>query len=153
MFQILFFWSFLKIEWGKCMKKITFSFLSIVALVILSACDTKQYYYSGKSENWLFQVNTTGLKNENYTDWEIQYIGNDSFPEVFNYEIHDLSFSQKEPSKATAVQLDENGLYKQEFTNLCKQCRATKEQQQFEVLIVWENQSEILNVTFDKTLN
>lgn len=132
------------------MKKIIFT---ILALMILSACEPKQYYYVGEGENWRFQVNTTGLEKDNRSDWRLQYIGKGSYPETLNYEIRDLSFSQVDPPKATGIQLNENGMYTQESSTLCQQCRNTKEQQEFEVRIEWEEQSEILKVIFDKSLN
>ena len=124
-------------------------FLLLVTLVFLmSGCvDGDSYSFSGSGNNWdiIYEVVVTN-EVEQQTAGKIKYIGDNKAPETIDYKIDYNNKSQgssgeESPLKYGAVKF--KGV-------TCGNCEVIQKDEEIEVEIIWEGQTEKLILTTDK---
>lgn len=123
--------------------------LLLVTLVFLmSGCsDGDSYSFSGSGENWdvVYEVVVTN-ETEQQTAGTIKYIGDDKAPETIDYIIEHNSLGQGSSDEESSLK---SGAVK--FKNItCGNCEIIQKDDEIEVEIMWEEQTEKLILTTDK---
>lgn len=117
------------------MKKL---FLLIILLLILSGCgDSKRHEFSGSSENWhVVYVVEISSSDRQQTTGIIEYLGDETVPKTIDYEIATLLTSLNSTGKSLTDGKANIG------TDNCDGCAVIKEDEEIEVEIAWDGQTE-----------
>ena len=123
--------------------------LLLVTLVFLmSGCaDGDSYSFSGSGDNWdvLYEVVVTN-EVEQQTAGKIKYIGDNKAPETIDYKIEYNNKGQGSSGEESPLK---NGAVK--FKDVtCGNCEIIQKDDEIEVEIIWEGQTEKLILTTDK---
>ncbi|KOS61337.1 hypothetical protein FJQ98_01635 [Lysinibacillus agricola] len=123
--------------------------LLLVTLVLLmSGCvDGDKYSFSESGDNWeiLYEVVVTN-DVEQQTAGSIKYIGDNKAPETIDYKIQYNSLGQGSSDEESPLKF---GAVK--FKNItCGNCEIIQKDDEIEVEIMWEGQTEKLILTTDK---
>lgn len=126
------------------MKRLT---LLVILLLTLSSCgnSSDRFNFSGSSENWevFYVVNVFGKDNEE-KNGTIKFIGEEDPPETIDYKIETISGG----SEGTGVTLNDGvGNIGNAF---CEGCAVIQRDEEIEVEIVWNGQTENLVLTTEK---
>lgn len=108
-------------------------------IFLLSACSTeqKQLIFSGEGDNWSVRYEVTIIdENSENKGFIIKYTGNGPIPKQLEYSIDSTSGSGTDL-------LDENGVLKRVGFG-CDGCAITRENQEIEAIIKWDDSSEII---------
>lgn len=125
------------------MKKIIL--LLIMISVLIGCANGDRYNFSGSSKNWnVFYVVDVSNGNEQSTTETIKYTGEEPAPETIDYKIEANSGG----SEGTGKTLD-NGTTNT-GSSICEGCAVIQEDEEIEVEIKWDDQTENLILTTDK---
>lgn len=125
------------------MKKIISLF--IVALILSGCIDGDRYNFSGSSENWdaLYVVDVSNGTNQ-VEKGTVKYTGEGEVPDTINYKVNTKPGS----SEGRGVGLTDG------IANIangaCGGCAVIQEDQEIEVEITWNGQTENFILTTDK---
>ncbi|WP_054637457.1 hypothetical protein [Thalassobacillus sp. C254] len=121
--------------------KVTFFIVSFITInsLIIGCSDQRSVEFVGKGNNWDVKY-TAHIQGENQEDIDyiIRYIGSNSPPDTINYKIDSL--------EVTGAALNENA-YVEHTNNSCSGCTITNENDELEVTIKWEEESESFYLT------
>ena len=125
------------------MKKITT--LLITALILSGCVDGDRYNFSGSSENWdVFYVVDVSDGTSQVEEGTVKYTGEGEAPEKIDYT---LTVNSGE-AKGTGVDItDGTGNI---ANGSCEGCAVIQEDEEVEVEIMWDGQTENLILTNDK---
>ncbi|MFJ8235461.1 phosphoadenosine phosphosulfate sulfotransferase [Ureibacillus sp. NPDC094379] len=108
-------------------------------ILLLFACSTerKQLIFSGESDNWSVRYEVKIIDEDSETKgFIIKYTGNESIPKQLEYAIDSTSGSGTDL-------LDKKGVLKMAGSG-CDGCAITREDQEIEAIIKWDDKSEII---------
>lgn len=119
----------------------------IILLFILSGCgnDSDRYDFSGSSENWdvFYVVNVSNGEAEEKTG-TIKFTGDGEAPEIIDYKIETTSGG----SEATGIILDDK--VADLGNSMCEGCAVVQGNEEIEVEVTWNGQTENLTLTNEK---
>jgi hypothetical protein len=123
-------------------------FLLVTLVFLMSGCvDGERYSFSGSGDNWdaLYEV-VVSNEVEQQASGKINYIGDNKAPETIDYKIDYNNKSQgnsveESPLKYGAVKFK---------SVTCGNCEMIQKDEEIEVEIMWEGQTEKLILTTDK---
>lgn len=122
--------------------------LMFTLVFLMSGCsDGDSYSFSGSGENWdvVYEIVITN-ETEQQTAGTIKYIGNDKAPETIDYIIVYNGLGQGSSDEESPVK---NGTVK--FQNItCGNCEIIQKDDEIDVTIMWEGQTEKIILTTDK---
>lgn len=122
--------------------------LLVTLIFLMSGCsDGDSYSFLGSGDNWevLYEVVVTN-ETEQQTAGTIKYIGDDKAPETIDYIIEYNSLGQGSSDKESPLKF---GAVK--FKNVtCGNCEIIQKDDEVEVEIMWEEQTEKIILTTDK---
>ena len=123
--------------------------LLLVTLVLLmSGCvDGDRYSFSGSGDNWdiLYEVKVSN-EVEQKAAGKIKYIGDNKAPETIDYKIEYNNKSQGNSGEKSPLKY---GVVKFKST-ICGNCEIIQKDEEIEVEIMWEGQTEKLILTTGK---
>lgn len=120
--------------------------IGLLTLVfVLSACtDGDRYNFSGSSDNWdVFYVVEVFDGTSKSDSGTIKYTGEESAPEAIDYKIETTAGGSEgtAPLNDGVVDIGSGG---------CEGCAVIQEDEEIEVEITWDGQTESLTITTDK---
>ena len=122
--------------------------LLVTVVFFMSGCsDRDSYSFSGSGENWdvVYKVVITS-GTEQQTAGTIKYIGDDKAPETIDYIIEYNGLGQGSSDEESTLKF---GAVK--FKNItCGNCEIIQKDDDIEVEIMWEEQTEKIILTTDK---
>lgn len=120
--------------------------LLVFLLMLLSGCvNGDRYNFSGGSENWeVFYVVDVSNETNQEKSGTIKYVGEGSAPEMIDYKIE----ANAGGSFGNGVTLIDGVV--DAGSSICKGCAITQEDEEIEVEIKWEDQTENLILTINK---
>ena len=109
--------------------------------------DGDSYSFSGSGDNWdvIFKVEVSN-EVEQRASGKIKYIGDNKAPETIDYKIEYNNKSQGNSGVESSL---ENGVVKFK-SGICGNCEMIQKDEEIEVEIMWEGQSEKLILTTGK---
>lgn len=121
-------------------------FLVVILLLILSGCgDSKRYEFSGSSENWhVVYVVEISSSDRQQTTGTIEYLGDEPVPKTIDYEIGTLLTSLNSTGKSLTDGKTNIG------NDNCDGCAVIQEDEEIEVEIAWDGQTEKFILTNTK---
>ncbi|WP_100399182.1 hypothetical protein [Bacillus sp. FJAT-44742] len=121
--------------------KVTYLIVSFIIIngLLIGCSDQRSVEFVGEGNN-LEGKYTAHIQGENQEDIDyiIRYIGSNSPPDTINYKIDSL--------EVTGATLNENA-YVEHTNNRCSGCAITNENNELEVTIKWEEESESFYLT------
>ncbi|WP_017380546.1 hypothetical protein [Paenisporosarcina sp. TG-14] len=123
-------------------------FLLLFSLILLSGCaEDNRFDFAGKNENWnVFYIVNVSNGDTQDANGTIKYVGEGQAPEKINYTIKTLSGS----SEGTGILLEEG--VANAGRSSCEGCAIIQKDEEIEVEITWNGQSEKL-VLINKALS
>lgn len=119
--------------------------LLVILLVVVSGCSGERLEFSGSSENWkVFYVAEVSNGDRQETTGTIEYIGDEPPPETFDYEMVNVltvlggTGKHLKDGKATIG------------NDRCNDCRTLQKDDELEVAIKWDGQTENLTLNNSK---
>lgn len=122
------------------MRRLT---LVIIMLIVLSGCvDGERHEFSGSNKNWkISYVVEVSNGDSQETNGTIEYLGEEPIPETYDYELGTILTT----FEGTGGLLTDG---KSEFGNhKCAGCETFQEDDELEVEIMWDGQSERFVIT------
>lgn len=125
------------------MKKII---LLLAMIIFLSGCaNGGRYNFSGSSENWdIFYVVDVSNGTSQEKSGTIKYVGEGSAPKTIDYKIE----ANAGGSEGTGVTLTDGVV--DAASSICEGCAVIQEDEEIEVEINWDGQTENLVLTTNK---
>lgn len=117
-----------------------------MALILSGCVDGDRYNFSGSSENWdvIYTVDVSeGTSQEK--SGTIKFVGEGEAPETIDYKIEANSGG----SEGTGVTLTD-GVVDDVASSICEGCAVIQEDEEIEVEITWDGQTENFILTTDK---
>ncbi|MFC5711932.1 hypothetical protein ACFPU1_04005 [Thalassorhabdus alkalitolerans] len=121
--------------------KVTYLIVSFIAIngLLIGCSDQRSVEFVGEGNNWDVKY-TAHIQEENQEDIDyiIRCIGSNAPPDTINYKIDSL--------EVTGAALNENA-YVEHTNNSCSGCTITNKNDELEVTIKWEEESESFYLT------
>lgn len=116
-----------------------------ILLMVLSGCSGERLEFSGSSENWkMFYVAEVSNGDRQETTGTIEYIGDKPTPETFDYEMVNVLTVLEETGKPLKDGKATIG------NDRCNNCRTLQKDDELEVEIKWDGQTENLRLNNSK---
>ncbi|WP_033542741.1 hypothetical protein [Planococcus sp. CAU13] len=125
------------------MKKIIPFF--IMAIILSGCVDGDRYNFSGSSENWeaLYVVDVSGGTHQ-VEEGSVRYTGEGEVPDTINYKVDTKPGSSEGNGAGVTDGVVNIG------GGACSGCGVVQEDQEIEIEITWNGQTENLVLTTDK---
>ncbi|ANU21388.1 hypothetical protein BBI15_14985 [Planococcus plakortidis] len=118
--------------------------LLVLAFDLSGCVDGDRYNFSGSSENWdVFYVVDVSDGTNQEKSGTIKYVGEGNAPEMIDYEIE----ASGSGSEGTGITLNEGTA--DTGRSSCEGCAVIQEDEEIEVEITWNGQTENLLLTTD----
>lgn len=119
--------------------------LLVILLMVLSGCSGERLEFSGSNENWkVFYVVEVSDGDRQETTGTIEYIGDETPPETFDYEMVNVLTVLGETGKHLKDGKATIG------NDRCNDCRTLQKDDELEVEIKWDGQTENLTLNNSK---